>query len=52
VVERSFAWASRFYRLARDDERLPGTAAGLYLAAFAYLMPHRVTPLLAHPPTA
>jgi len=24
LVERSFAWASRFRRLARDYERLPG----------------------------
>lgn len=29
VVERSFAWAARFRRLARDDERLPETFAGL-----------------------
>jgi len=30
VVERSFAWASRFRRLARDYERLPATVAGLH----------------------
>ena len=29
VVERSFAWAARFRRLARDYERLPETVAGL-----------------------
>ena len=38
VVERSFAWAARFRRLARDDERLPQTLAGLHLVAFATLM--------------
>jgi transposase len=38
VVERSFAWASRFRRLARDYERLPATVAGLHFAAFAILM--------------
>jgi transposase len=34
VVERSFAWASRFRRLARDDERLPASLAGLHWLAF------------------
>ena len=29
VVERSFAWAARFRRLARDYERLASTLAGL-----------------------
>lgn len=38
VVERSFAWASRFRRLVRDYERLPGTVAGLHFVAFACLM--------------
>jgi transposase len=38
VVERSFAWATRFRRLAKDYERLPGTVAGLHLVAFACLM--------------
>jgi transposase len=28
VVERSFAWAARFRRLARDCERLATTMAG------------------------
>jgi transposase len=37
VVERSFAWASRFRRLARDYERLPETVAGLHFLAFACL---------------
>jgi len=38
VVERSFAWASRFRRLARDYERLPETVRGLHFLAFAFLM--------------
>jgi transposase len=41
VVERSFAWASRFRRLARDDERLLTMLAGLHFAAFACLMLHQ-----------
>jgi transposase len=50
VVERSFAWASRFRRLAKDDERLPETVAGLHFVAFAYLMLHKMTLLpLASP---
>ncbi|WP_143137260.1 transposase, partial [Burkholderia ubonensis] len=38
VVERSFAWAARFRRLARDYERLPHTLAGFHFLAFACLM--------------
>jgi len=38
VVERSFAWAARFRRLARDYERMPSTLAGLHWIAFATLM--------------
>ena len=38
VVERSFAWATRFRRLARDYERLPETVKGLHFVAFACLM--------------
>jgi transposase len=38
VVERSFGWASRFRRLARDYERLPETLKGLHFLAFATLM--------------
>jgi transposase len=41
VVERSFAWASRFRRLVRDYERLPETLAGLHLIAFVLLMLRR-----------
>src|SRR5215207_10295023 len=35
VVERDFAWASRFRRLVKDYERLPETVAGLHFVAFA-----------------
>jgi transposase len=45
VVERSFAWAARFRRLARDYERLPETLAGLHFVAFAILMLTRALPL-------
>jgi transposase len=38
VVERSFAWAARFRRLARDYERLPSTFAGYHWLAFVTLM--------------
>jgi transposase len=50
VVERSFAWMTRFRRLARDYERLPETLAGLHLLAFAVLMLHRFTLVMAHCP--
>lgn len=38
VVERSFGWAARFRRLARDYERLATTLAGYHWLAFALLM--------------
>lgn len=38
VVERSFAWAARFRRLARDYERLATTLAAYHWLAFALLM--------------
>jgi transposase len=47
VVERSFAWVSRFRRLARDYERLPETLAGLHYLAFVILMLHRLAALAA-----
>jgi transposase len=48
VVERSFAWAARFRRLARDYERLPQTLAGLHYLAFAILMLKRVVEVVIH----
>jgi len=47
VVERSFAWAARFRRLARDYERLARTLAGFHYLAFACLMLHRIIPLIS-----
>lgn len=38
VVERSFGWAARFRRLARDYERLATTLSGLHWLAFVGLM--------------
>lgn len=38
IIERSFAWKTRFRRLIRDYERLPQTVAGLHFAVFAILM--------------
>lgn len=46
VIERSFAWAARFRRLARDYERLPETLAGLHFLVFAILMLARVVHLI------
>jgi transposase len=46
VVERDFAWASRFRRLVKDYERLPDTVAGLHFVAFVFLMLNRATGLL------
>ncbi len=47
VVERNFAWKSRFRRLVRDYERVPETVRGLHFVAFACLMLHQVLPTLA-----
>ena len=38
VVERSFAWAARFRRLARDYERLAQTLAAYHYLAFVCIM--------------
>jgi transposase len=46
VVERSFAWTTRFRRLVRDYERLPETLAGLHVVAFICIMLARAIPLL------
>jgi transposase len=50
VVERSFAWAARFRRLARDYERLPQTVKGLHFIAFACLMLHHLLTVAVHRP--
>lgn len=46
VVERSFVWAARFRRLARDYEPLLETVAGLHFLAFAIVMRKRFVMLL------
>jgi len=38
VVERSFAWATRFRRLVKDHERYADTLAGLHVVAFDCIM--------------
>jgi transposase len=47
VVERSFAWAARFRRLARDYERLAKTLAAFHFLAFACIMLANLFRLLA-----
>ena len=47
VVERDFAWASRFRRLVKDYERLPETVAGLHFVAFACLFLQQAVGLLS-----
>jgi transposase len=46
VVERSFAWAARFKRLARDYERLPETLTAMHFVVFSMLMLSRAAPLI------
>jgi transposase len=50
VVERDFAWASRFRRLVKDYERLPETVAGLHFVAFACLFLQQATAVLGTSP--
>lgn len=38
VVERTFAWATRFRRLAKDYERYPTMIEGLHVIAFVSIM--------------
>jgi transposase len=45
VVERSFGWAARFRRLAKDYERLTTTLVGLHYVAFTFLMLQKAAPL-------
>lgn len=49
VVERSFAWATRFRRLVKDYERCAQTLADLHLIAFACIMLKNVAALAAGP---
>lgn len=50
VVERSFAWAARFRRLAKDYERLPQVVEGLHVLAFVTLMLQRLVNVVAQSP--
>ncbi len=50
VVERSFAWLSRFRRLAKDYERLPEVVARLHFLAFVTLMLRRLLAAAAQSP--
>jgi len=50
VVERDFAWASRFRRLVKDYERLPQTVAGLHFVAFACLFLQRAVSVIGPSP--
>jgi transposase len=47
VVERDFAWASRFRRLVKYYERLPTTLAGLHFVAFACLFLQQAAGILS-----
>lgn len=50
VIERSFAWVTRFRRLAKDYERLPATVVGLHFVAFSCLMLQRAMVVLGSSP--
>jgi transposase len=50
VVERSFAWSTRFRRLTRDYERFASTVAGLHRIAFVTLFLQRAVALLIPSP--
>ena len=47
VMERSFAWLTRFRRLAKEYERLEAMVADLHLVAFSVLMLGRMMKLIA-----
>jgi len=50
VVERSFAWSSRFRRLSRDYERLPETFRGIHFIVFSVLMLSKAVEFLPQVP--
>jgi transposase len=49
VVERSFAWTTRFRRLVKDYERCASTLADLHLVAFVCIMLKQAAKLTAGP---
>jgi transposase len=50
VVERDFAWASRFRRLVKDYKRLPTVLAGLHFVASTCLFLRQATSILGAGP--
>lgn len=52
VVERTFGWMSRFRRLARDYERLPGTLVAYHFVAASLLMGRLVAVVIGNAPWA
>ena len=50
AVERGVALAGRFRLLAKDDERLAPTVAGLHYLEFSCLRLHRMFTHAAHSP--
>jgi transposase len=46
VIERSFGWAARFRRPARDYERLPATLASFHFLAFVILLLKRFVEMM------
>ena len=52
VVERSFAWATRFRRLTKDYERYASTLADMHRIAFVCLRLSKAAQLAASVPTA
>ena len=49
VVERSFAWPTRFRRLVKDYERCASILADLHLVAFACIMLKQIAQLVNRP---
>jgi transposase len=49
VVERSFAWATRFRRLVKDYERCAQTLADIHLIAFVCIMLRNAAKIAASP---
>jgi len=44
IVERTFAWLSRYRRLSKDYEQLPDTSEAMIYVAMMNLMLHRLKP--------
>lgn len=46
IVERTFAWTTRFRRLSRDLERLESTLLGFHWVALSVTLLHKLQPIL------